>query len=665
MILVGELSLWVALLMAAWSTVASYAGGALHREEFVSSGARGTYAAAGFALLASAGLCSALLTSDFSLRFVASYTTSNLPSVYKLTAFWGGPEGSLLLWALLLSACSAIAVFTNRRANRALMPWTAGTLSAVLLGLLFTIVVASNPYERLATVPQEGRGLLPDLQNVAMALHPPLVCLGYVATTVPFAFVVGALVTKRFDPEWVRVVRTWSLMSWAFLTAGILLGMWWAYSSLGWGGVWAWDPMQTLALLPWLANTAFLHAVMVQEKRGMLRGWSVVLVVATFFLAIVGASVGRGGSLPTLHGLARGGIGYWFGALPLLALATTAWLVFTRRSELRSSARFESSLSREGALASGTMVLGALALVLLLGTFFPMVSARMAGTRPARAGYFDTIAIPAGLLLLALMGGGPLLAWRRAVREAAGRLLWRPALAGLAIGILAVLFGGRDLAAIACFMLAGFAAGAILQEFAHGIRARRRIDHESHARAAIGLLAHGRRRYGGYVVHLGFIVLCAGLAGSAFTQQHDVTLGAAQAFSARDPWGHDWTFMSLGVSNDEQLNRIVRFVALTPSRDGRTMPFIRSEARLAVDALGDAKYEPSTVPGILHTWREDVYVVFTGVSPDGRARGSISFNPLVTWTWFAGALMLLGGLIALWPEREGEPGEAGYRVGIP
>ncbi len=395
-----------------------------------------------------------------------------------------------------------------------------------------------------------------------------------------------------------------------------------------------------------------------------MRGWNIVLVVATFFLAIVGASVGRGGSLPTIHGFARGGIGYWFGVLPLLALATTAWLVFTRRGVLRSSARFESSLSREGALAAGTVVLGAFALALLLGTFFPMLSARMAGARPARTGYFDSVAIPIGLVLLALIGGGPLLAWRRAGREAANRLLWRPALAGLAIGMIVVLLGGRDPAAIACFTLAGFAVGAILQEFAHGIRARRRIDHESRARAAIGLLAHGRRRYGGYVVHLGFIVLCAGLAGSAFTQQHDVTLGAAQAFSARDPWGHDWTFMSLGVSNDEHLNRIVRFVALTPSRDGRTMPFIRSEARLVVDALGDTKCEPLTVPGILHTWREDVYVVFTGVSPDGRARVSIAFNPLVTWNWFAGVLMLFGGLIALWPQRDDERGEAGYRVEI-
>jgi cytochrome c-type biogenesis protein CcmF len=263
-------------------------------------------------------------------------------------------------------------------------------------------------------------------------------------------------------------------------------------------------------------------------------------------------------------------------------------------------------------------------------------------------------------VLLGLVGLGPMLAWRRASRASLRRRLVVPAIAGAATGLLAFVAGVRDDTALACLAVAGLVAGAIVQEFARGVRARHLIHGEPHALAALRLLSGGRRRYGGYVVHFGFVVCCAGFAGGAFAAQHDVTLGAAQAFSVRDPWGHDWTFRSLGVSNDEQLNRIVRFVALSPARGGRTLPFIRSETRLHVDANGVAAYAPVTVPGILHTWCEDVYVVFTGVLADGRAGVSISFNPLVTWDWVGGVLMLLGGLIVLWPAQGGARREAGY-----
>src|SRR5919206_1509825 len=309
MILLGELSLWVALLMAAWGTTVGFAGGFTRRADLVASAERAVYATFAFILLASLGLWTALLTSDFSFEFVASYTSANLPTAYKFTAFWAGQSGSLLFWALILSTYSAIAVRTSRKSNRQLMPYVIGTLSAIMLFFVMTICFGSNPYERLDWIPPDGRGMNPQLQNPGMALHPPNLYLGYVATSIPFAFAIGALITRRLDSEWLISVRRWSLLSWFFLTVGIVLGMWWAYVELGWGGYWAWDPVENASFLPWLTGTAFLHSVMVQERRGMLRVWNLSLVCATFSLTILGTFLTRSGVIDSVHAFTTSAIG--------------------------------------------------------------------------------------------------------------------------------------------------------------------------------------------------------------------------------------------------------------------------------------------------------------------------------------------------------------------
>jgi cytochrome c-type biogenesis protein CcmF len=662
-IIVGELALWLALLLAGWAALVSFAGGAWRRNELVVSGERALIAAFAGVFVASVGLWTALIRSDFSLHYVASYTSSNLPVVYKFAAFWGGQSGSLLFWCLILSGFGALTVAFNRTKNRELMPWTTGTLAAVLLFFIATTAIASNPFERLPFPPPDGRGLNPQLQNPAMAIHPPNLYLGYVATTVPFAFAIGALVTRRLDAEWLRAVRKWSLLSWFFLTIGIVLGMWWAYVELGWGGVWAWDPVENASLLPWLTGTAFLHSIMIQEKRGMLRKWNVTLVVGTFLLAIMGTFITRSGVIQSVHSFAQSNVGYWFLAFMLGALAVTAWLVSTRLDDLRAHAQLESMLSREAAFLYNNVVLVGVAFSVLWGTLFPILSEWVRGEKiTVGIPFFNAVNVPLGLLLLALTGIGPLIAWRRASPRNLRRQFAFPLLSGASVGALLVALGMRDGYALVCYALAAFVTGTVLQEFSKGIRARRVMYGEALPMAAVRLVGRNRRRYGGYIVHFGIVVMFAALAGNAFKKEYDVTLRAGESATAVDPWGHSWTFTSQGVSTYQMLNRDVTAVALRPTRDGVVMPIIRSEKRQHyADARRDVPtFQPSTEVGILETPRQDVYVVFAGATRDERAELRISFNPLVMWVWWGGILMALGGLIVMWPQAERARRESGY-----
>jgi len=415
LILVGELALWIALLMAAWATTVSFAGGTLGRNDLIASGRRAIYATFAMVLTASAGLWTALLTRDFSLEYVAGHISANMPNVYVFTAFWSGQAGSMLFWALILSLYSAIAVYTNRERNHVLLPYAAGTLGAILLFFLATTCFKANPFARLDWTPMDGRGMNPQLQNPGMAIHPPNLYLGYVATAIPFAFALAALITRRLDAEWLAVVRRWSLLSWLFLTVGIVLGMWWAYVELGWGGYWAWDPVENASFLPWLTGTAFLHSIMVQEKRGMLRKWNVVLVVVTFLLSIFGTFLTRSGMVESVHSFAQSPVGTWFATFFFLATGATIYLVATRLKNLESKAVLESMVSREAAFLYNNLVLVGIAFAVLWGTLFPILSEWVRAEKiTVGPPFFNAVNRPLGLLLLALTGIGPLIAWRKA-----------------------------------------------------------------------------------------------------------------------------------------------------------------------------------------------------------------------------------------------------------
>jgi cytochrome c-type biogenesis protein CcmF len=666
-IVVGELSLWIALLMATWSATVSFAGGKLSRTDLVASGERAMYAAAGFVALASIGLWAALLTSDFSLRFVASYTSANLPKVYKFSAFWGGQAGSMLFWCLILSFYSAITLFANRRSNRELMPYVTGTLAAVLVFFLATTAFGANPYDRLDWIPPDGTGLNPQLQNPGMAFHPPNLYLGYVAASIPFAFAIAALVTRRLDAAWLAAVRRWSLVSWLFLTIGITMGMWWAYVELGWGGYWAWDPVENASLLPWLTGTAFLHSIMIQEKRGMLRKWNVTLVVATFLLSILGTFITRSGVIESVHSFAQSPVGTWFAAFLVVAIVVTGFLVATRLRDLEARAELESMVSREAAFLYNNVVLVGIAFSVLWGTLFPIISEAVRGSKiTVGPPFFNTVNIPLGLLLLGLTGVGPLIAWRRASVANLKRQFAVPVSGGLVLGAALFALGMRDAYALVSYTLAGFVTTTIGQEFVKGVGARRRMHNEAVPIAFLRLVARNRRRYGGYIVHFGVVILFAAFAGLAFKKEYDLSLAPGASFSAVDPYNRTWTFTSQGVSRYEELNRQVTAVVLEAKRPGMKATLIKSEKRQHVDSRGQPTFEPSTEVGILESLRQDVYLVLHGVTGEETAEIRITFNPLVWWVWYGGVIMALGGLIVMWPQatRAGAKrrAEGGYVV---
>jgi cytochrome c-type biogenesis protein CcmF len=654
-ILVGELALWVALLMAAWGAVVSFAGGPSRRAELIASGERAIYATFACVVLATAGLIVALVTSDFSFKYVASFTSANLPVQYKLTALWGGQAGSLLFWTLILSMYAAIAVATNRTRNRALMPYVTGTLSVIILFFLATICLGASPYERLAFIPPDGRGMNPQLQNPGMAAHPPNLYLGYIGTTIPFAFAIGALLARKLDNDWLLAVRRWALLSWFFLTIGIIIGMWWAYVELGWGGYWAWDPVENSSFLPWLTTTAFLHSIMVQEKRGMLRKWNVILVASSFLLAVFGTFITRSGIISSVHAFAQSDVGYWFAGFLIVSVAAVAYLITTRLRDLQATVHLESLVSREASFLFNNLLLVAIAFSVLWGTLFPMVSEAVRGEKiTVGPPFFNTVNVPLGLLLLALTGVGPLIAWRRASPSNLRRQFSVPVAGGVIAVILLLAVGMREGYALISFGLAAFVLTTIAQEFGKGTAARHRMYGESIPKALAHLIARNRRRYGGYVVHIGVVVLFIAFAGFVFKKESDVSLGPGETAALVDPYGQRWTFTSQGVSEFEQLNRRVVAVALQTTRDGKPAGLIRSERRQHVDSRGVPTFEPSTEVGIDYSLRQDTYVVLAGVAGE-RAEMRIAFNPLVAWVWIGGVIMAIGGVIVMWPSAERRP----------
>jgi cytochrome c-type biogenesis protein CcmF len=671
MILIGQLSLWVALLMAAWAAIVSFAGGTLKRDDLVASGIRGIYATWVLTILATTGLLVALMQSDFSFLYVWRHTASNLPAIYKFTALWGGQAGSLLFWELILSTCAAVAVFASRKSNRELLPYVSGTLGAIMVFFLAMLCLGtdSNPYERLPSVPIEGRGMNPQLQNPGMAFHPPNLYLGYVSTAIPFAFAMAALLARRLDSEWVLAVRRWALFSWFFLTLGILIGMWWAYVELGWSGYWAWDPVENSSLLPWLTTTAFLHSVMIQEKRGMLRKWNVTLVAASFLLSINGTFITRSGLIESVHSFAQSQIGYWFLGFLVLAMIVTAVLVSTRLKDLEATAQLESMLSREAAFLYNNVAFVGITFSVLWGIFLPMISEWRTGEAiVVGAPFFNAVNIPLGLFLLFLTGVGPLIAWRKSSLANLRRQFTGPAIVGISVGVVLFALGINKFYALMSYAIGGFVAGTIVQEFHKGTAARIRMYGESFAAAFTRLIARNRRRYGGYVVHAGIVVLFAAWAGMAFHRDAFVDLAPGASHTMTDPYGDTWTFTNQGVSAFPDRNRNVMEVLVATTRNGRPAGLLHSSKRQYLDRAGNPTFEPSTEVGILSSARQDLYLVLSGVNRNQVASLHINFNPLVVWVWAGGALMLVGGVIVMWPGRSrggARPRQGGYTASLP
>ena len=671
MTILGQLALGLALLLAAWGVVTGFLGGARGRPELVLSARRAVYALAGALTIASAALVTALVRHDFNVEYVASYTSRNLPLSYTIAAFYGGQAGSLLFWALVLSLFAAAAQWLTPRRYDYLLPYVAATTSAVALFFIIVTMFGANPFTRLPFTPMDGRGLNPQLQNPGMVVHPPMLYLGYISITIPFSFAVAALLSKRLDVGWLHAIRKWTILSWLFLSIGITLGMWWAYVELGWGGYWAWDPVENASFLPWLTMTAFLHSVMIQEKRGMLKRWNMLLIFLSFLLSIFGTFVTRSGIISSVHSFAQSSVGYYFLGFLILGGVGAGWLLWSRLSLLQTEGRLESTLSRESTFLFNNLLLVGMAFSVLWGTTFPILSELVQGTKvTVGPPFFNQVNIPIALGLLALTGIGPLVAWRRASGANLRRHFAVPGSVFAAVGGLLVVVGFGDFYAGMAIALGSFVVATVLQEFIRGAGARHRLHSEGYALAFARLVARNRRRYGGYIVHLGIVTYLVAFSGMAFKTEIEASLKPGETASLESPFGHRYTLTHLGVSQYTALNRWVSAASVEVRRDSERLGVLTSEKRQHVDSFGRDSFEPSTEAGIRSDLREDLYIVFAGsVAGTEEAVYRFTINPLVWWVWFGGVVLVAGGVVVMWPGGRVRPSKvrpqealAGYQA---
>jgi cytochrome c-type biogenesis protein CcmF len=595
-------------------------------------------------LVASVVLFAALARHDFSFQYVADHTSRELPLGYTLTAFWGGQEGSLLLWLLVLTGYAVAAVLTGRRAGREVLAWVVPVLGLVGTFFSLLLVFVASPFATQAAA-ADGAGLNPSLQNPYMAIHPPMLYLGYVGLTIPFAFAMGALLARRTDERWIVATRSWTLAAWAFLGVGQLLGAHWAYVEIGWGGYYAWDPVENAALMPWLAATAFLHSVMIQEKRGMLKVWNVLLVVLAFGLSLFGTFLTRSGIIQSIHSFTQSSIGAWFLGFICLITAGSLLLIFARLPLLRAKTRLESLVSREATFLYNNLLLVALALTILWGVVYPILSEAVTGQAASVSKpYYNFFLKSFGLPLLVLMGIGPLVAWRRASLRALGRtFVWPLAVSlGAGAGLLA-LGAGRSPIGVVAYTFSVFVLASIVLEFSRGTAARKALGDLGWLEAFSSLIARNRRRYGGYVVHASIVLLAIGITGSSlYGTTREARLAPGQSMTVAGDLlvfrGYETTL----ESNHRAIRAVVDVYRgdkyLGRYRPGKNQYFAEDQISNEVSIRHD------------YLTGGDLFLIADQVNSDGTIDLKALQEPLVNLIWFAGFVFICGSLIALWPD---------------
>jgi cytochrome c-type biogenesis protein CcmF len=699
----GPVLVAAALALELYGIGASLYGARSGRMRWADSGRRAVYAVALLLTLAFGILELAFLRSDFSVRVVAEHSSTTTPPFYRAAAAWSAQEGSLLLWVWLLSLWSSLILFVSRRAMRELAAYAQAVLLVFAAFFTGLVLFMADPFAIARPAPVEGVGLSPLLRHPSMMIHPPMLYSGYTLFAIPFAFAVAALVTRRLDAQWVRSIRRFALVAWLLLGLGVLLGARWSYAELGWGGYWGWDPVENASLMPWLTGTAFLHSIQVQEKRGALKAWNASLALATGILAVLGTFLVRSGILDSIHAFGASTLGIPFLVFIGVLLIGSVVLVASRRAELRSRTQLDSLVSRETAFLANNLVLVGLCFVIFWGTFFPLISEAVTGTK-ASVGppWFDRYTTPLALVLVVLSGIGPALAWGRTSRARLMQLFAFP-LAAAMVALVALAGAGatsRHPLASAMFCAAAFALGSVAQELWRGTRARRAVSGEPPPVALVSLLRRNRRRYGGYLVHVGFVLLLVGVAASsAFDHTSDVRLVPGQ--SARvggydirylGPTGSlDAAKVSLGAQLDVSSHG--RHVAtLSPSRDYYTSLDERQFGRIGRFFEGDSTSELGLRSGVgrdiwtavqpdLSPLARDIrsanrrfpdanaalegFLVRTIVTRYMRSGPAAQFrlivSPLVAWIWIGGVIVVGGAMIAIWPA----PSLARRRAAVP
>jgi len=643
----GTFLLLATFVVCSYAAVASVVGARRGSRRLIESGIGAFYLITALMTVASAVMINAFLTGDYSIKYVQHYSDSVQPLFYRITSYWGGLDGSIMFWVFLLSIFGSIAVYVNRERHRELIPYVVATITTVEMFFLYLMVVHKNPFTTfLTTPPTDGQGLNPLLQNVYMAIHPPSLYTGFVGMTIPFAFGIAALITGHLDDSWLRAVRRWTMFSWLFLSFGLTLGMIWAYEELGWGGYWGWDPVENAGLLPWLTATAFLHSVMVQERRSMLRVWNVTLVIVTFFLTIFGTFMTRSGVVQSVHAFGEDRtLAYLFTGFMVVILTFSFGLVIWRLPLLRARANeLDSWVSREAAFLVNNWILLFSAMFVLFATMFPTLSEAVTGERlTVGPPFFTKWMLPIGLILLFLTGLGPLLAWRKStLKNLRDQFLW-PTIVGVVTAIALAALGITVWGSLACFALCGFVTATIVQEFWRGGNVRRKNTGTDLLTGIIGLVGRNKRRYGGYIVHLGIMLMFLGFAGGGYKRDEQVLLKPGQQATVGQ-----FTIRNDGVrvADDGQKQMVTAYLAVF-------------EKGKQIDTMYPAKWyyrkheqEPTTEVAIRRSLAQDLYLVLPAYDlKDQSAQLQIVINPLVDWIWLGFGVLALGTGIALLPER--------------
>jgi cytochrome c-type biogenesis protein CcmF len=694
MAVLGRALILLALAVALYGIVAALVGARRGRQDLVDSARRAVYAVAALTVGAFAVLESAFLRSDLSYALVASYSSKTTPPFYQATAAWSSQEGSLLLWLMLLALWSSLVLFLTRRRLRDVVPYA----TAVLLGFgaFFATLLAffESPFTVLAVAPADGQGLNPLLRHPSMMIHPPMLYSGYTLFAIPFAFGVAALIRRRVDADWIAATRRFALAAWLFLGVGILLGARWSYAELGWGGYWAWDPVENASLLPWLTGTAFLHSIMLQEKRGMLKTWNASLILATGTLCILGTFLVRSGILESIHAFGASTLGIPFIVLIGVMIAGSIGLVFSRRDALRSEHRLDSMLSREAVFIANNLVLVGLAFVVFWGTFFPLIAEALTGTRKTLGPpWFDEYTVPLTLVLVLLSGIGPVIPWRKATAKGARRAFMLPVTAFAVTVGACVAFGLADrFLAVLMFAFGAFVAATVAQELWRGMGARKAMAGEPAPLALVSLVRRNRRRYGGYIVHLGMALLFVGVAASSsFQAERDVRLQPGDTARVGD---YTVRFERSSADVDVRGGRLedIRFGAtLRVTRDGEQPFTVLTERRYYPSSdpslgpvgryfEGEATSEIGLRAGLTRDFwaafqpdQESIRAVADGLDrrladapPEQQMRAAFGLaavirdrppaatfrliaSPLVSWIWLGALVVFAGGLLAAWP----------------
>ncbi len=644
---IGSYALLLALALAAYSLIAGILALRLRRERLGESSRRAGIAVWVAVTTAAVALVVSTFRNDFSIAYILSHSNRALSVPYKFAVLWSGQEGSLLFWALLLSSY-ALVLRVRHKVDTRLVAHASVVLAAVQVFFLLLVNFAANPFALTqGAIPLDGNGLNPLLQYPEMVIHPPMLYLGYVGMTVPFAFALGALIMRYPGEKWIHITRRWTMVTWLFLTIGIFLGAHWAYSVLGWGGYWGWDPVENASLLPWLTATAFLHSVMMQEKRGMLKVWNMWLIFATFMLSIFGTFLTRSGVVSSVHAFAQSSIGTWF-VIFLAVIFVVCLVAFLKnRKYLKSEHQLESLVSRESSFLFNNLLLLVACFTVLWGTLFPVLSEWVQGTKvTVGPPFFNRVMVPVTLLLLLLTAVGPLLAWRKTSLESLKRNFRTPMLIALSVAVLLIVLGMRPWQQISYFYslmtitLSVLVAATVVSEFVRGGRVIARHNGSGLLPAMVQLTRRNTRRYGGYMVHFGVIVIMIGFAGSAFNQDVEKELGNGDHMTVGA-----YTLTSRSYTQDDNPNYSSDWAIIDVAKNGKPIATLYPERRFY-----KASQQTATIVANRSTPREDLYVVYTGNNPDnGHPIIRVHLNPLVMWIWIGVLVVVFGTLVALLP----------------